>query len=554
MQITFRASPELLKVGEIGESIVEADDSFRRQFSILVLVAVRSREIPARNKNGFKIPPESLDITERQTRDFAKRPFLERLGDFDADLQRARESAAAQPWIQQHYDIDTKLQAYANEYEKYKQHIEPQIQSETNRLLDDWYRDASVLVSEVAEWFCKAHDFEGQMTVSNSAEGGEITQMLAKWFDKPTGELPPRLRAIADAYILRWSELSGAERRARADEADHQLQAVLGDRFEKANREKEQAESDPAQVAAGIIAWYAQSLDAETWWILSNLTPREAAALLCRFNPHDNKLDPLSIITDETGPEDFKRLLRVFEDVAKSQPRPRTLSDWHDIARDKRLKYHSWIDAFRQAVTEIEPTTDTPPAVSEETPEQPDTAPSGAPAKNHKPANVPLVIVVAKLGEQPADAYRAEEARQKAIDDADRRRENERNMRAREANTPTQVPDEAQEQSGTVHSGAPQKAAPEVTPVAPKKKDLVAWQDVVLENWPKIAEHKKKPPAREVMKWLRNHGPRDTFPAESRPARDSLCWIDGDGGSHTLTITRLSTVLSEWRKAGKIPA
>lgn len=172
MRVTFKASPELLKVCEIGESIGDADDSFRRQFSILVLGAVRNREIPVRNKNGFKIPPESLDITERQTRDFAERHFLERLGDFDADLQRARESAAAQPWIQQHYDIDAKLQAYANEYEKYKQHIEPQIQSETNRLLDDWYRDASVLVSEVAEWFCKAHDFEGQMAASSNPTSG----------------------------------------------------------------------------------------------------------------------------------------------------------------------------------------------------------------------------------------------------------------------------------------------------------------------------------------------------------------------------------------------
>lgn len=168
MQITFRASPELLKVGEIGESIVKADDSFRRQFSILVLAAVRNREIPVRNKNGFKIPPESLDITERQTRDFAERHFLERLGDFDADLQRARESAAAQPWIQQHCDIDAKLQACANDFEKYKQHLEPQIQSETNRLLDDWYRDASVLVSEVAEWFCKAHDFDGHMAAPSN--------------------------------------------------------------------------------------------------------------------------------------------------------------------------------------------------------------------------------------------------------------------------------------------------------------------------------------------------------------------------------------------------
>ncbi len=170
MQITFMASPELLKVREIGESIVKADYSFRRQFSILVLVAVRSREIPVRNNNGSRILPESLDITERQKRDFSERLFLKGLGDFDADLQRARESVVSLPWTQQRYDIDTKLQTYANEYEKYKQHIEPQIQRETNRLLDYWYRDAYVLVSEVAEWFCKEHDFEVRMIVSNGAE------------------------------------------------------------------------------------------------------------------------------------------------------------------------------------------------------------------------------------------------------------------------------------------------------------------------------------------------------------------------------------------------
>ena len=68
MQVTFKCCPDLVRVGDIGESIVQADDSFRRQFSILVLAAARKREIPLRNKNGFKIPQESLDITESQRR------------------------------------------------------------------------------------------------------------------------------------------------------------------------------------------------------------------------------------------------------------------------------------------------------------------------------------------------------------------------------------------------------------------------------------------------------------------------------------------------------
>lgn len=127
-----------------------------------------------------------------------------------------------------------------------------------------------------------------------------------------------------------------------------------------------------------VLSWYDQTLDAMTWWNLSALTPHEAAMLLCHVNPHDDKLNPLSITTEETAPEDFKRLLRVFEDEVQTQSQARTLREWHDIARDKRLKYHSWIDAFRQAVSENAPTTDTPPRVSAELPEQADTAPSGA--------------------------------------------------------------------------------------------------------------------------------------------------------------------------------
>jgi hypothetical protein len=65
-------------------SIGDADDSFRRQLSIVILGrSTRNRKIPFRNPNGIKLPPESLDITEKQTRDFVERPFLEKLGDFE---------------------------------------------------------------------------------------------------------------------------------------------------------------------------------------------------------------------------------------------------------------------------------------------------------------------------------------------------------------------------------------------------------------------------------------------------------------------------------------
>lgn len=148
-------------------------------------------------------------------------------------------------------------------------------------------------------------------------------------------------------------------------------------------------------------------------------------------------------------------------------------------------------DPYRQAVTAIARTTDTPawvpvgsPAqttpsatskeaaapeglpddytkqagarvpIANAAPVQPDTAPSGAPARNHNPANVQVVIVLPKSGEQPTDAYRAEEARQKAIDHAELRRENERSLRAREAEAPPPVPAEQPALSGSGRSGA----------------------------------------------------------------------------------------------------
>jgi hypothetical protein len=85
------------------------------------------------------------------------------------------------------------------------------------------------------------------------------------------------------------------------------------------------------------------------WFGLASPTPREAAMVLCQLNPHDDACDPTTVTTDETGPEDFKRLLRVFEDVEKVEPKARKLRQWLAVARERRLKYHSWIDAYALA-------------------------------------------------------------------------------------------------------------------------------------------------------------------------------------------------------------
>jgi len=103
------------------------------------------------------------------------------------------------------------------------------------------------------------------------------------------------------------------------------------------------------------VAWYDASLDAAMWWGLKSVTPPKAAKLMCQFNPLDEKSDPTTIASDETAPEDFNRLLEVFEDEEKNDAKVRTLSQWRDIARDKKLKYHSWIDRYSQTLKLLEP-------------------------------------------------------------------------------------------------------------------------------------------------------------------------------------------------------
>lgn len=72
--------------------------------------------------------------------------------------------------------------------------------------------------------------------------------------------------------------------------------------------------------------------------------------LLCQFNPHDEQLNPLEVFNTETYPDDYKRLQRAFEDVANTESNPRPLMLWLAIAKDKGLKYHSWIDRYLAAM------------------------------------------------------------------------------------------------------------------------------------------------------------------------------------------------------------
>ncbi len=108
--------------------------------------------------------------------------------------------------------------------------------------------------------------------------------------------------------------------------------------------------------------WFDVTLDAGHWVALSDVSSTEAAMLLCSHNPNESSFSRLS--SDETGstsyeqpnnwgddvkeytPKHLRMLKSRLDDVSKAEPRPRTLRDWHQTAKDLGLTYHSWIDEY----------------------------------------------------------------------------------------------------------------------------------------------------------------------------------------------------------------
>lgn len=99
-----------------------------------------------------------------------------------------------------------------------------------------------------------------------------------------------------------------------------------------------------------ICAWWedGRSMDASHWWSLKSVTPEEAAKLLCRMNPSAD-IDPKTFATDKTGPQDYERLLRQFQDTTPTERRGFSLQQWLELAKNRKLNYHPWIDEWRKA-------------------------------------------------------------------------------------------------------------------------------------------------------------------------------------------------------------
>lgn len=134
-----------------------------------------------------------------------------------------------------------------------------------------------------------------------------------------------------------------------------------------------------------VRLWSDASLEADQWAAMDDIAPVDAAMLLCRHNPNESQWGRIS--SDETGatsyeeldnnrgraeasfpPERLRMLARRLSDINATDLKKRTLRDWHQVAREKKLAYHSWVDVYMEA---------TAPPLAETAAPEPQAAPVG---------------------------------------------------------------------------------------------------------------------------------------------------------------------------------
>lgn len=99
------------------------------------------------------------------------------------------------------------------------------------------------------------------------------------------------------------------------------------------------------------VGWYDATIGAGNWFAMSDVSPVDAAMLLCQFNPNtDNPERAEQFENEDISPGHLKQLRRRFEDLQKTEPRHRSLVDWLEFANEAGLKHHSWPRRYQEAL------------------------------------------------------------------------------------------------------------------------------------------------------------------------------------------------------------
>ena len=168
-----------------------------------------------------------------------------------------------------------------------------------------------------------------------------ICKCLDGYWEKPWTVLPDVQRqAWREALVINFDEQDAGRRWDGYTTAQRRYVA-----------ERYDAQHDPAHEGERHMAWHDVTLNSAMWWKRTSVKPDEAAKLLCRLDPLKGE-DPELIFVggDESSPGRYRVLLRVFNDVAETVPKARTLLDWLCVAQREGLRYHSWIDEYALAM------------------------------------------------------------------------------------------------------------------------------------------------------------------------------------------------------------
>lgn len=266
--------------------------------------------------------------------------------------------------------FNTPIQIKANEWRKLKKRIkELCLRYENNAISDvEWKREFVKLLP--ADAFVWRDDLENswknirknwnfidkplvntELVLAPTLDADEIAMVMMDdmayknigkyldgYWEKPWGELPVEQR---QAWREALSTIVGV------DDKDGK---EWGARDAKCITECYDRSNDPAFKSEKLVAWYDYCMNTNAWLDMDNVTPKEAAMLLCQMNPFEDE-DPEHVFVDgdETSPDRYRLLLRAFEDKASVSPEPRTLMQWWSIALSRGLSYHSWIDEYVRA-------------------------------------------------------------------------------------------------------------------------------------------------------------------------------------------------------------
>ena len=109
--------------------------------------------------------------------------------------------------------------------------------------------------------------------------------------------------------------------------------------------------TDGAVTGFGVVAWSDATLDAQRWFMLANVTPLQAAMLLCEQNPNEDDAEGQAerVKTDRTAPRDFRALRAAFQGLTAPAGQATDLETWVRLARGLGLHYHPWVDAYMAA-------------------------------------------------------------------------------------------------------------------------------------------------------------------------------------------------------------